>query len=66
MATAILSLGQLNARVQLKWLTIMLNCEDDDNVSLVLKKALQHIPLTKLAFLFEASVLDVIHGTRHV
>ncbi len=62
MASAVLSLDQFNERTQLKWMMIMLSCEDDDNVGLVLKKALQHIPLPKLAFLFEMAVLDVIHG----
>ncbi len=47
---------------QVRRLAIMLNCEDDRNVCLILRKMLRNLALPVVAAIYEQATMDVLFG----
>ncbi len=62
--SAILALLHHSLDDRVKHLAIMLNCSDDTNVCLVIRRALQKVDLPIIAGLYERAAMDVMTGLR--
>ncbi len=62
MANVILQFGHLSHTEQAYRLSVMLNCRDDTNLRLVLRRVFQTLPLPKVAQVYERAMEAVRTG----